>query len=77
MKHTSPHPLVEVTLLKAKLIVPPPVPLWVDREPDKTAVSFVVRGAYKGTLRGKNRIKHLPYSQRQTTNRPVMYLYRL
>lgn len=25
----------------------------------------------------KNRIKHLPDSQRQTTDRPVMYLYRL
>lgn len=45
MQHTSPHPLAEVTLLKAKLMVPPPFPLWVDNEPDKMAVSFEVRGA--------------------------------
>lgn len=45
MQHTSPQPCAEVTLLKAKLMVPPPFPLWVDKEPDKTAVSFVVRGA--------------------------------
>lgn len=47
-QHTSPQPLAEVTLLKAKLMVPPPFPLWVDKEPDKTAVSFVVRGACSG-----------------------------
>lgn len=46
---TSPHPCAEVTLLKAKLMVPPPFPLCVDREPDKTAVSFVVSGAYSAT----------------------------
>lgn len=49
MRHTSPHPLAEVTRLKAKLIVPPPFPLWVDKEPDKMAVSFVVRGACNRT----------------------------
>lgn len=48
MQQTSPQPLAEVTLLKAKLMVPPPFPLWVDREPDKIAVSFVVRGACNG-----------------------------
>lgn len=42
---TSPHPCADVTLLKAKLMVPPPFPLCVDKEPDKTAVSLVVRGA--------------------------------
>ena len=44
---TSPQPLAEVTLLKAKLMLPPPVPFCVDKEPDKIAVSVVVRGAYK------------------------------
>ena len=43
---TSPQPLAEVTLLKAKLMLPPPVPFCVDKEPDKIAVSVVVRGAY-------------------------------
>lgn len=50
---TSPHPCAEVTLLKAKLMVPPPFPLCVDKEPDKTAVSFVVRGAC-GATEGMN-----------------------
>lgn len=49
VQHTSPHPCAEVTLLKAKLMVPPPFPLWVDKEPDKTAVSFMVRGACSAT----------------------------
>lgn len=49
VQHTSPHPCDEVTLLKAKLMVPPPFPLWVDKEPDKTAVSFMVRGACSAT----------------------------
>lgn len=42
---TSPQPLADVTRLRARLMVPPPFPLWVDKEPDKTAVSLVVRGA--------------------------------
>lgn len=49
MQRTSPHPFADVTLLSAKLMVPPPFPLWVDKEPDKTAVSFVVRGACSKT----------------------------
>lgn len=53
-QHTSPQPWAEVTLLKAKLIVPPPFPLCVDKEPDKMAVSFVVRGAWGRTHRVQN-----------------------
>lgn len=49
MHRTSLHPFAEVTLLSAKLMVPPPFPLWVDKEPDKMAVSFVVRGACSRT----------------------------
>lgn len=59
MQHTSPHPLAEVTLLKTKLMVPPPFPLWVDKEPDKTAVSFVVRGAYGRTQKMTHKHKRV------------------
>lgn len=45
MCHTSPQPLFEVVLLRVRLILPSPFPLWVDKEPDKMAVSFVVSGA--------------------------------
>lgn len=44
---TSPHPLADVTRLRAMLIEPPPFPFWVERLPDSIAVSVAVRGAWK------------------------------
>lgn len=73
MQHTSPHPLVEVTLLKARLMVPPPFPLWVDKEPDRIAVSFVVRGACSdketttGSLMGNVIVLQLFHSKTNAT----------
>lgn len=42
---TSPHPFAEVTRLSAKLMEPPPFPFWVERLPERMAVSVVVKGA--------------------------------
>ena len=42
---TSPQPLAEVTRRKDKLMLPPPFPLCVERDPAKTAVSLAVNGA--------------------------------
>lgn len=42
---TSPHPFAEVTRLSAKLMEPPPFPFWVERLPDRMAVSVAVSGA--------------------------------
>lgn len=42
---TSPHPFAEVTRLSAKLMEPPPFPFWVERLPDRMAVSVAVKGA--------------------------------
>ena len=44
---TSPQPLAEVTLRTVMLMLPPPFPLCVEREPDSTAVSELVRGAWR------------------------------
>lgn len=45
MSFTSPQPLAEVTRRTQRFIFPPPLPLCVDRDPERTAVSEVVRGA--------------------------------
>lgn len=45
MSLTSPQPLAEVTRRTQRFIFPPPLPLCVDRDPERTAVSEVVRGA--------------------------------
>lgn len=42
---TSPHPFAEVTRLSAKLMEPPPFPFWVERLPERMAVSVAVKGA--------------------------------
>lgn len=42
---TSPQPLADVTLRMVMFMLPPPVPLCVDSEPDRTAVSEFVKGA--------------------------------
>lgn len=44
--HTSPQPLADVTLRTVMFMLPPPVPLCVDNEPDSTAVSEFVKGAW-------------------------------
>lgn len=44
---TSPHPFADVTRRSAKLMEPPPLPFWVERLPDRMAVSVAVRGAYE------------------------------
>lgn len=44
---TSPHPFAEVTRLRAKLTEPPPFPFWVERLPDRMAVSVAVKGAWE------------------------------
>lgn len=44
---TSPQPFAEVTRRKAKFMFPPPFPLCVEREPERMAVSEVVKGAYE------------------------------
>lgn len=44
-ERTSPHPLADRTLRTVTLMLPPPLPLCVDREPDSIAVSLFVRGA--------------------------------
>lgn len=70
--YTSPQPFADVTLLKARLMVPPPFPLCVDKEPDKIAVSFVVRGACSDTNRTRYRPSlynpHLKKSRWMKTN---------
>lgn len=45
MSLTSPQPLAEVTRRTQRFIFPPPLPLCVDRDPERIAVSEVVRGA--------------------------------
>lgn len=42
---TSPHPFAEVTRRSAKLMEPPPLPFWVERLPERMAVSVAVKGA--------------------------------
>lgn len=46
---TSPQPLAEVTRRTVMLMLPPPLPLCVEREPDSIAVSELVNGAYTHT----------------------------
>lgn len=53
---TSPQPFADVTRRRARLMVPPPLPLCVEREPERMAVSDVVRGA----LREKKQTKKPP-----------------
>lgn len=43
---TSPHPFAEVTRRSAKLMEPPPLPFWVERLPERMAVSVAVKGAW-------------------------------
>ena len=47
--HTSPQPLADVTLRTVMLMLPPPFPLCVESEPDSTAVSEFVNGAWRRT----------------------------
>ena len=42
---TSPQPFAEATRLSAKLMEPPPFPFWVERLPERMAVSEAVKGA--------------------------------
>lgn len=55
---TSPHPFADVTRRRARLMVPPPLPLCVEREPERMAVSDVVRGAFR-KRGGKKNPKHV------------------
>jgi len=54
---TSPQPLADITLRIVMLMLPPPLPLCVESEPDSIAVSVFVRGAWRKT--GKS-YKHDP-----------------
>lgn len=47
---TSPQPLADVTRRIVMLMLPPPFPLCVDSEPDSTAVSEFVKGAWRETV---------------------------
>lgn len=77
---TSPQPLADITRRTVMLMLPPPFPLCVESEPDSTAVSEFVKGAWRKTKKkqpDKTDKTTLQWNQVRKANTWVLYLYGL